>query len=154
MLRMLNAEDLVTKAVGTYLSEKRLLESQLSTESVPNDETPLVPEVSVEPPCTTPLLDPPSSIEPIEEVTNEANEDSGPLLGSESVLSENLVSQVSLLHTCVYTSSNLKKVFLSKLCMRSVQIHKNWTDQKTENRPFWQLHLNASNFCLAKVCIQ
>ncbi len=94
MLRVLNAENLVTKAVGKYLSEKRLLESQLSTESVSDEDTPIVPVVSVEPPFT-PLPDTPSVAQPVEEAMNEAKGDSSPLLGSESALSENLVSQVN-----------------------------------------------------------
>ena len=84
MLHVLNPEDLVTKAVGTYLSEKRVLESQLSTGSVDTeDPTPPPPATSVE--AVTPPMDAPLS------------EESCPRLGSEINLSEDLVSKVSML---------------------------------------------------------
>ncbi len=93
MLHVLNPEDLVTKAVGTYLSEKRVLESQLSTGSMDTeDPTPPPPATSVE--ALTSPMDAPLSAEPSQEATNE---ESCPRLGSEINLSEDLVSKVSML---------------------------------------------------------
>ncbi len=88
MLHVLNPENLVTKAVGIYLSEKRLLESQLSTGSM-ETEQPTTP-LSVE--AFTMPSDPPPSAEPSLE---ETNEEGCPRLGSEINLSESLVSQVN-----------------------------------------------------------
>ena len=88
LLTVLNPEALVTKAVATYLSEKRLLESHLSTEPIEGDLP--TPAISVEP--STPMLSRDTPTVPQVEVTND--EGSGPL-GSASSLSDQLLTKVS-----------------------------------------------------------
>ena len=89
LLNVLNPEALVTKAVATYLSEKRLLESHLSTEPMEGDQP--TPAISVEP--GTPMQSKDVPTVPQVEVTND-EEGSGPL-GSTSSLSDQLLTKVS-----------------------------------------------------------
>ena len=89
LLNVLNPETLVTKAVATYLSEKRLLESHLSTEPMDGDQP--TPVISVE--LSTPVLPTVPSTIPQVEVTND--EESGPL-GSASTLPDQLLTKVSV----------------------------------------------------------